>query len=156
MGNGDFLRIAIVVGGLLLYFQGQNKPDNPKPDEPKPTPVEPAPPYTGPYQSLHQSTRSMTPEDRDALSGGFKAGFDMGMADSKGLINATNVAQDFVVGLLQFDYNGIYKPSQKYPAVVTEVSKIMEEVLGDEVKDMTPSERDKFIQSLNEISKAVK
>ncbi len=156
MGSGDLFRVAIVVGGLLLYFQSQKPPDNPKPDEPKPVPVEPVPPYTGPYQSLHQSSRPMTVEDRDALSGGFKAGYDMAMADSKGLIKPTNVAQDFVVGLLQFDYNGIYKPSAKYPSVVTEVSKIMEEVLGTDVKDMSPTERDKFIQSLLEMSKAVK
>jgi hypothetical protein len=154
MGGGDFLRIAIVVGGLILYFQNQNP--EPKPDEPTPAPVGPAQPYTGSYQSLHQASRSMTPEDRDALSGGFAAGYEMARADSKGLIDATNVAQDFVIGLLQFDYNGIYKPSQKYPSVVGEVSKIMEEVLGDELKKMDAADRDRFAQSLLEISKAVK
>jgi hypothetical protein len=112
--------------------------------------------YTGSLTSLHQAAQGMESKDRSAMADGFRAGADMVAADTRGLIKTTEVAQTFLLALLSFDYNGVAKPSKKYPAVASEVEKVFTQTLGDDIKAMTDSDRAKLADSLREMSKALR
>ena len=83
MKGSDLLRIAIVLAtlGYLFGGDGGGKP------KPEPVPCVVVEPYTGPMTGLHQTSRSMDPQDRVWLSDAFTAGGDMVDADSRGLIS---------------------------------------------------------------------
>jgi hypothetical protein len=152
--NGFLIRL-VVVGSVLAFLFGSSVDPKPAP-EPEPAPVVPVEPYTGRYTNLHEVSREMDEQDRAYFSDGFSAGADMVRADSKNLIKTTQEAQDIVVGLLQFNYNGIYKPLQKYPKVSGEVEGILRETLGEEVIPMTSSSKVEFADMLQEIGKATR
>ena len=157
MTNRDsfFLIRLVLVGSVFLFIVGGSQP-SPTP-EPEPAPVEPVvEPYVGSYTNLHEVSRKMDPQDRAYFADGFTAGADMVRADSKNLIKTTQESQDIVVGLLQFNYNGIYRPLQKYPEVSSEVESILRETLGEEVVPMTASSKAQFADMLQEIGKATR
>ena len=150
MKGGDLIRVAIVLATLGYLFGGDGGV--------KPEPEPPAPiiePYTGSMTGLHQTSRSMAPEDREVLADAFDIGGDMVKADARGLIKTTEKAQDFVVGLLEFDYNGIYKPTQRYPSLADAVQGELEKCLGDEIKPMDASDRSRFAACLDEMGRAI-
>lgn len=144
MNQQDMIRFAIV--GVILYFVLSGNPGGGSPSAP----------YTGSLSSLHQASRSMEPKDRAAMAEGFAAGADMVDADSKGLLKTTETAQTMLIGLLSFNYNGLAKPSQKYPSVSSEVEKVFRDTLGDEIKQLSSSDRAKLASALRDMSKALR
>ena len=145
----DLIRYAIVLGGLAYLFGG----GEPKPPEPDPAPV--VEPYTGSLTALHQASRSMDDKDRLNMSQGFAAGSDMLNADARNLVDTTVKANDYLVALLSFDYNGLGKPTSKYPAVADEIEKEALKVIGDEVKSLDPAAKTAYIALLAEFAKAI-
>ena len=153
MKGSDLLRIAIVLATLGYLFGGDGG------GKPKPEPCVPCvvvEPYTGPMTGLHQTSRSMDPQDRIWLSDAFSAGADMVDADGRGLIADTEKAQSFVVGILSFDYNGVFKPSAKYPALADAIEVELVKCIGDDIAPMTDADRSKFANCLKEIGKAIR
>lgn len=152
MNFGALIRLAVFLAVLGYVFNGPNKPD--KPDEPD-TPVV-VEEYNGRLVQLHQESRAMTPEDRAAMSEGFKAGADMLRADKKGLLDTSFKLQTYCIALLEFNYNGNGKPQQKYPGVSAEVQKEFVSVIGDDSRGVDAMDRSKLADSLDEMSKAVR
>lgn len=151
MKGGDLIRVAIVLATLGYVFGGGG---GGKPDPEPPAPI--VEPYTGSMTGLHQTSRSMAPEDREVLADAFDAGGDMVNADGRGLIKTTEKAQDFVVGLLEFDYNGIYKPTQKYPTLADGVQTELEKCIGSDIKPMDAADRSRLASCLKEMGRAVR
>ena len=110
MKGSDLIRYAVVLATLAYLFGGDG---GPRPPKPEPCVVVPVEPYVGSMTGVHQASRSMEEQDRIWLSDAFKAGGDMVNADGRGLIADTEKAQSFVVGILSFDFNGVFKPSAK-------------------------------------------
>lgn len=142
--NQTMIRLALAAG--IVWFALQGNPGG--------SPV--SGPYSGSLTSLHQAAQGMEPKDRSAMADGFKAGADMVAADTRGLIKTTEVAQTFLLALLSFDYNGVYTPTKKYPSVASEVEKVFTQTLGDEIKPMTSTDRDKLASALREMSNALR
>lgn len=150
MKINDLIRVGIFLAVLGVVFDvgGGSKP---KPDDPPPA-VE----YTGDLKSLHTASRSMDEQDRINMSMGFAAASDMLEADKRGLVSTTEIAQTYLLGIIEFNYAGLAKPSTKYPDVSKEVEKVFTETLGDEVVPMNVSDRSKLATQLEEMSKAVR
>jgi len=157
MKQNDLLRIVIVVAtlGYLATTLENKKPDPDKPDCVPCTPdVEP---YTGRLDALHSASRDMTAEDRRAMYLTFDAGSRMVEADvEKGQISTSNKAQDFLISLLVFDFNGVTPPSKRYPIVSEEIEKSFFSVVGDEARSFSSADRRKLSEELSEIAKAVR
>ena len=150
MNFGSLLRVAVFLAVLGFVFGGGEDKPTPPPDTP---PVEK---YEGKRQELHRASRDMDEQDRLNMSMGFAAGADMLDADKRGLVKNTEIGQSYLLALIEFNYGGSAKPSTKYPAVSSELSKIFEETLGDEVVPMTDADRSKLSAELREMSKAVR
>ena len=150
MKINDLIRVGIFLAVLGVVFDvgGGSKP---KPDDPPPA-VE----YTGSLKSLHTASRSMDEQDRINMSMGFSAASDMLDADKRGLVSTTEIAQTYLLGIIEFNYAGLAKPSTKYPDVSKEVENVFSETLGDEVVPMNVSDRSKLATQLEEMSKAVR
>jgi len=142
--NQTMIRLALAAG--IVWFALQGNPGG--------SPV--SGPYSGSLTSLHQAAQGMESKDRSAMADGFKAGADMVAADTRGLIKTTEIAQTFLLALLEFNYNGTAKPSKKYPSVASEVERVFKAALGDDIKAMTDSDRAKLADSLREMSKALR
>ena len=151
MKGSDLIRYAIVLATLGYLFGGE---DGPRP--PKPEPCVVVPDYAGPMTSLHQTSRSMDPQDRVWLSDSFTAGGDMVAADSRGLIADTEKAQSMVVGILSFDYNGVFKPSSKYPALADGIEAELVKCIGSDIAPMSDADRSEFGNCLTEIGRATR
>ena len=151
MKFNDLIRYAIVLATLGYLFGGE---DGPRP--PKPQPCVVVPDYTGTMTALHQTSRSMDPQDRVWLSDAFTAGGDMVAADSRGLIADTEKAQSMVVALLSFDYQGLLKPSTKYPALADAIEAELVKCIGSDIAPMSDADRSKFGNCLTEIGKATR
>ena len=151
MKGSDLIRYAIVLATLGYLFGGE---DGPRP--PKPEPCVVVPDYTGTITALHQTSRSMADQDRVWLSQAFTAGGDMVAADSRGLIADTEKAQSMVVGILSFDYNGVFKPSAKYPALADSIEAELVKCIGSDIAPMSDADRSKFGNCLTEIGKATR
>ena len=113
-------------------------------------------PYVGSMTALHAASRNVEPQDRVWLSDAFTAGGDMVAADGRGLIADTEKAQSFVVGILSFDYNGVFKPSAKYPALADSIEAELVKCIGDDIAPMSDADRSKFANCLKEIGKATR
>ena len=153
MKFNDLIRYAIVLATLGYLFGGDS---GPRPPKPEPCVVVPVEPYTGPMTGLHQTSRSMEEQDRIWLSDAFTAGGDMVAADSRGLIADTEKAQSMVVGILSFDYNGVFKPSAKYPSLADAIEAELVKCIGDDIAPMSDADRSKFANCLTEIGKATR
>ena len=153
MKGSDLARIAIVLATLGYLFGGDGG------GKPKPEPCVPCvvvPEYTGPMTGLHQTSRSMEEQDRIWLSDAFTAGGDMVDADGRGLIADTEKAQSFVVGILSFDFNGVFTPSKRYPELADAIEVELVKCIGDEIKPLSDAERASFATCLKEIGKATR
>ena len=150
MKLNDLIRIGVFLAVLGMVFDvgGGSKP---KPDDPPPA-VE----YTGSLKPLHDAARTMDEQDRINMSMGFEAASNMLEADKRGLVSTTEVAQTYLLGVIEFNYAGLGKPSTKYPAVADEVDKAFTAVLGDEVVPMSDADRIKLATQLEEMSRAVR
>jgi hypothetical protein len=153
MKFNDLVRIAIVLATLGYLFGGDG---GGRPPKPEPVPCVVVEPYTGPMTGVHQASRSMEDQDRIWLSDAFKAGGDMVNADGRGLIADTEKAQSFVVGILSFDYAGVFKPSAKYPALADSIEAELVKCIGDDIAPMSDADRSKFANCLTEIGKATR
>ena len=153
MKFNDLIRVAIVLATLGYLFGGEDGGRKPKPE---PVPCVVVEPYTGPMTGLHQTSRSMEEQDRVWLSDAFTAGGDMVAADSRGLIADTQKAQDMVVALLSFDYQGLLKPSTKYPSLADGIEAELVKCIGDDIAPMSDADRSKFANCLKEIGKATR
>ena len=118
--------------------------------------VPPAEDYSGYMNDVHSASRSMDEKDRYVMSQAFTTGGDMLAADKRELVDGTEEAQEFVFGILSFSYNGVGQPVQKYPAVADAIEAELRKVYGDEVKKLSPSEKQAIIEALREIGKAVR
>ncbi|MGA0041056.1 MAG: hypothetical protein ACO3NZ_14520 [Pirellulales bacterium] len=117
--------------------------------------IGPAAPYSGPMSAVHQAASSAASADRSALSQAFEAGADMLAADSRDLVGTTDKAQDYVLAILTWGYNGIGKPAQKYPQLADAIEAELTKIYGTEQKALTPSEKAAIVSALRELSKAV-
>lgn len=151
MKLNDLIRVGIFLAviGVVFDIGGGSKP---KPDDPPPV-VEP---YVGSMKGLHDTSRTMEPSDREWLSDAFKAGGEMVDADGRGLIADSEKAQSFVIGLLQFDYNGVFKPSKKYPSLADSIEVELTKCIGDEIRPLSDSDRRSLASCLNEMGKALR
>ena len=153
MKFNDLVRIAIVLATLGYLFGGDGG------GKPKPEPCVPCvvvEPYVGPMTGLHSASRTVEEQDRIWLSDAFTAGGDMVAADGRGLIADTEKAQSFVVGILSFDYNGVFKPAAKYPALADAIEVELVKCIGDDIAPMSDADRSKFANCLKEIGKATR
>ena len=116
----------------------------------------PAGTYTGSMAGLHDASRSMAADDRQSLAEAMTAGGDMLAADTRGLVNTTEKAQEFVAGILEFSYNGIGKPKTKYPAVADAISAEMQKAVGDKVGPFDAAGRARLVDSLLEAGRALR
>ena len=154
MKGSDLIRYAVVLATLAYLFGGDG--GGPRPPKPEPVPCVVVEPYTGPMTGVHSASRSMEEQDRIWLSDAFKAGGDMVNADGRGLIADTEKAQSFVVGILSFDYAGVFKPSAKYPALADSIEAELVKCIGDDIAPMSNADRSKFANCLTEIGKATR
>lgn len=154
MKGSDLIRYAVVLATLAYLFGGDG--GGPRPPKPEPVPCVVVEPYTGPMTGVHQASRSMEDQDRIWLSDAFKAGGDMVNADGRGLIADTEKAQSFVVGILSFDYAGVFKPSAKYPALADSIEAELVKCIGDDIAPMSDADRSKFANCLTELGKAIR
>ena len=148
MDNALLIRVAVFVGLMGFLFGGVDGGTAPV------TP--PAEPYSGSMTSLHSASRTMAEQDRVNMSMAFDAGSRMVAADSRNLLDRTDEAQSFVLGILSMDYNGLAKPIGKYPSVATEIEKELTKAIGDEVAPMNATDKAEFEACLREIGKAVR
>lgn len=153
MKGSDLIRIAIVLATLGYLFGGDGGGRKPKPE---PVPCVVVEPYTGPMTGVHQASRSMEEQDRIWLSDAFTAGGDMAAADSRGLLSDSEKSQSFVVGILSFDFNGVFKPSAKYPALADAIEVELVKCLGDDIRPLSDSDRTAFANCLKELGKAIR
>ena len=148
-GNASFVIRIVLALGLAAYALGLADGGGGG----KPAPSEP---YTGSMTAVHSAAESMQPDDRAVMSEAFSTGGDMLSADKRNLVDTSEVAQDFVFGLLSFSYNGVGQPVEKYPTVADAIETELRKVYGDEVKSLSPSEKDEIVRTLKEIGKAVR
>ena len=153
MKGSDLIRYAVVLATLAYLFGGDG---GPRPPKPEPVPCVVVEPYVGSMTGVHQASRSMTDQDRIWLSDAFKAGGDMVIADGRGLIADTEKAQSFVVGILSFDYAGVFKPSAKYPALADSIEAELVKCIGSDIAHMSDADRTKFANCLTELAKAIR
>ena len=154
MKGSDLIRYAVVLATLAYLFGGDG--GGPRPPKPEPVPCVVVEPYVGSMTGVHQASRSMTDQDRIWLSDAFKAGGDMVNADGRGLIADTEKAQSFVVGILSFDYAGVFKPSAKYPALADSIEAELVKCIGSDIAPMSDADRTKFANCLTELAKAIR
>lgn len=112
--------------------------------------------YSGPMAELHASSRSMAAADRAALSAALAAGGDALSADTRGLVSTTEAAQRYVAAVLEFSYNGLGRPSAKYPAVADALSNEMRKVVGDDSKALDAAGRSRLAEAFRESSRALR
>lgn len=148
MDSGLLIRVAIFAGLMAFLLGGEGGRTAPS--------APPAGPYTGSMSSLHSASRAMAEQDRVNLSMGFDAGSRMVAADSRNLLNRTDQAQAFVLGILSMGYGGLEKPIGKYPAVADEIEKELKKAIGDDIATMGSSDKQEFEACLREIGKAVR
>ena len=153
MKGSDLIRYAVVLATLAYLFGGDG---GPRPPKPEPVPCVVVEPYVGSMTGVHQASRSVEEQDRIWLSDAFKAGGDMVNADGRGLIADTEKAQSFVVGILSFDFNGVFKPSAKYPALADSIEAELVKCIGSDIAPMSDADRTKFANCLTELGKAIR
>jgi hypothetical protein len=113
-------------------------------------------PYAGPLSTLHAAAASMDPKDRAVLSEAMAAAGEMLEADRLGLVTTTEELQRYVRAVTEFDYVGIGKPTQKYPAVAKAFQAELEKAVGTDVAPVTPAIRSAVVAALAEASKATR
>lgn len=113
-------------------------------------------PYAGTLPNVHTASRVMAAADRRALSEALTAAGEMLGADNLGLVGTTEEMQTFVKACLEFDYQGLGKPSAKYPSVARAVQADISKAIGEDVAQVTPEKRAAVAAVLIEAGKAVR
>jgi hypothetical protein len=113
-------------------------------------------PYAGTLSALHAASRSMDAADRASLSEALTAAGEMLRADSRGLVDTTEAAQRYVSAVLEFSYNGLGQPKQRYPAVADAISAEMLRVVGDTAGAFDAAGRARLAESLAEAGRATR
>jgi len=98
----------------------------------------------------------MESKDRASLSEALSAAGDMLRADSRGLVDTTEAAQRYVSAVLEFSYNGLGQPKQRYPAVADAISAEMLRVVGDVSGPFDAAGRARLAEALAEAGRATK
>jgi hypothetical protein len=76
--------------------------------------------------------------------------------DSLGLVSTTEELQRYIKAVTEFDYVGIGKPTQKYPAVAKAFQAELVKAIGTEVTQVTPAIRSAVVAAMAESSKATR
>ena len=118
--------------------------------------VVPSGPYTGPLTELHTAAATMDPKDRAVLAEAMAAAGEMLAADQLGLVSTTEELQRYIKAVTEFDYLGVGKPTQKYPAVAKAFQDELTKVIGSDVAPVTPAMRSAVAAALAEAGKAVR
>ena len=145
MKQQDLIRFA--VGGAILYYVLSGSIGGGS--------ITPSGPYSGPMTAVHSAAQSMEKSDRQNIAQAFLAGGDMVAADKRNLLDNTQEASDYMVGLLTFDYNGLAKPSTKYPGLASAIEAEFQKAVGTDIKGMDSSAKQKFIDFLRETGRAL-
>ena len=152
MENNGFMFRLIIVAGLFFYIanadNGGGGGDNPTPN--------PNAPYTGTMAAVHTASREMPDNARAAMAYAFDTGADMLRADSTGLVNNTDVAQEYALAFLTFSYNGIGKPAERYPATADAIEAELSRVYGTEIVPVDAAKRSQIADAFDEIGRAVR
>ena len=143
--NSTAIRFVIAAGIIYYALTGGGRDSLPvMPDA-----------YSGSMAALHSSSRSMDSHDRAVMSAAFTTASDMLAADQRNIVSDTQKAQDFAVGVLSFSYVGVGQPATKYPMVADAVEAELKKAYGDEVKALTSSDKQRIVEVLDEIGRAV-
>lgn len=138
----DLVRFG--AAGLLIYLALNGAPK----DLPLPQP------YTGSLASVHDAAMQMDASDRQGLSEALLAASKMLASDKASLVKTTEDLQRFVRGTVAYGYTSF--ALNKYPTVSAEVQKELEKAVGPTYQPVTVELRDKTVETLIELSKAVK
>jgi hypothetical protein len=113
-------------------------------------------PYTGPLTELHTAASLMASHDRAVLSEAMEAAGEMLAGDTLGLVSTTEELQRYIRAVTEFDYVGIGKPTQKYPAVAKAFQAELTKAIGTDVTQVTPAIRSAVAAALAESSRATR
>lgn len=118
--------------------------------------VIPSGPYTGQMAALHAAASTMATHDRAVLAEAMAAAGEMLAGDSLGLVSTTEELHRYIKAVTEFDYVGIGKPTQKYPAVAKAFEAELAKAIGTDVAPVTPAIRSATAAALAEASKATR
>ena len=113
-------------------------------------------PYTGPLTALHAAAGSMDAHDRLVLGEALEAAGEMLEADKLGLVATTEELQRFTRAALEFEYQGLGKPTKKYPEVAKAIQAELSKAIGSDVAPVTSSMRRDVAAALVEAGKAIR
>jgi len=113
-------------------------------------------PYTGPLTALHSAAVSMEPHDRLVLGEALEAAGEMLDADKLGIISTTEELQRYIKAATEFEYQGLGKPTKKYPEVAKAIQAELSKAIGSDVAPVTSSMRRDVSAALVEAGKAVR
>ena len=148
--NSNTIRMIIGAGIVWYALTGGKIPGGGVPG------VVPSGPYTGPLTELHTAAATMDPKDRAVLAEAMAAAGEMLAGDSLGLVSTTEELQRYIKAVTEFDYVGIGKPTQKYPAVAKAFQAELVKAIGTEVTQVTPAIRSAVVAAMAEASKATR
>ena len=150
MENNGFMFRLIIVAGLFFYIanadNGGGGGDAPNPSGP----------YTGTMAAVHTASREMPDNARAAMSYAFDTGADMLRADATGLVNNTDVAQEYALAFLTFSYNGIGKPAERYPSTADAIESELAKIYGSDIVPIDAAKRSQIADAFDEIGRAVR
>jgi hypothetical protein len=144
--NNDLVRYGLAAAVLWYVFAG-----------PAAGPVVPASgPYTGTMSALHTAAASMDGKDRKSLADAVSTAGEILKADTRGLLDTTEEAQRYVAAVLEFSYNGLGQPKQRYPAVADAISAEAKKIVGETSGTFDAAGRAKLSDALAEMGRALK
>lgn len=142
MKSLDIVRLGLA--GVLVYVAMYGVPQNRVLLQP----------YTGPLKNVNDAALQMAANDRLGLAEALLASSQMLASDKAGLIKTTEDLQRFVRGTVAYGYTSF--TLNKYPTVSAEIQKELEKSVGPTVQTVTNQLRDQTVESLVELSKAVR
>jgi hypothetical protein len=113
-------------------------------------------PYTGPLTALHSAAGSMEPHDRLVLGEALEAAGEMLDADKLGIVATTEELQRYIKACTEFEYQGLGKPTKKYPEVAKAIQAELSKAIGSDVAPVTSSMRRDVSAALVEAGKAIR
>jgi hypothetical protein len=113
-------------------------------------------PYAGPLTALHSAAGSMDAHDRLVLGEALEAAGEMLDADKLGLVATTEELQRYIKAATEFEYQGLGKPTKKYPEVAKAIQAELLKAIGSDVAPVTSSMRRDVSAALVEAGKAIR
>lgn len=138
----DAVRLGL--GALIVYVALYGTPN---------VPVLPQP-YVGVYGDVHDVATQMDGNDRQGLSEALVAASRMLASDKAGLVKTTEDLQRFIRGTVAFGYTSF--TLNKYPKVSAAIQNELEKTVGPTVQTVSGEMRDKTVEALVELGRAVK